>query len=85
MRSVLAEGFRHVGPLYEFNSPSEYLASLTGNLEPDPDAEVLASLGDNDRAAVFYTYHGNTIGQLFRCAKGLVHETILVFDTNKVA
>ncbi len=71
--------------MFEFSSPAEYLASLSGNLERDPNAEILASFGNGDEAAVFYSYQGNTVGQLFHCRAGQICETTLVFDTKKVA
>lgn len=84
LASVLSENFRLHGPLFDFASASEYLASLSGTLAADPDAAILASFGRGDNAAVFYTYHGNTIGQLFVCGEGRVSETTLVFDTRNV-
>ncbi len=83
--SVLSENFRLRGPLFEFDTCTDYLASLSDNLAPDPNSEILSALSKDNEAAVFFTYHGNTIGQLFRCREGRIYETILVFDTSKVA
>ena len=30
------------GPLFEFKSKQDYIASLNGNLESDPEAEILS-------------------------------------------
>lgn len=85
LESVIAENFRLQGPLLQTESKAEYLASLSGNLAPDPEAKILASFGNAEKAAVFYTYQGNTIGQLFSCSEGFVYETTLVFDSTNVA
>lgn len=82
--SLLSGQFKLKGPLFSFNSKQEYLDSLNGNLEPDPDAEILSIVGSDNEAAVFYTYKGNTIGQLFRCDEGTIYETILVFDARNI-
>lgn len=85
LESVLAENFELQGPLFKFSSPRDYLASLSENLAPDPESKILASFGRGEKAAVFYTYQGNIIGQLFVCSEKLVNETTLVFDTKNVA
>lgn len=33
------------------------------------------------QAAVFHTYRGNTIGQLYSCNEGRIGATTVVFDT----
>ena len=82
--SVIAENFRLQGPLMQTESRTEYLGALSDNLVPDPQAKILASFGNANCAAVFYTYRGNTMGQLFSCSDGRVDETTLVFDTKNV-
>jgi hypothetical protein len=80
---LLSTQFKLTGPLYEFNSKQNYLDSLEGNLDPDPDSVILSVTGNEDESAAFYTYKGNVIGQLFRCQEGKIFETLLVFDADK--
>lgn len=69
------------GPLFEFDSREAYIGSLENNLEADPNAEILSVVSNKNEAAAFYTYKGNTIGQMFWCDEGKIIETLLVFDT----
>ena len=80
LESALADDFHLRGPLFEFHSRAEYIDSLRDNLEPDSEAAVLSVLADGEEAAAFYSYKGNIIGQLFRCAEGRIKSTIIVFD-----
>ena len=80
LSSILAEDFRLSGPLFEFDSRSAYIESLAGDLELDPDAEVLSVIGAGSEAAAFYRYRGRLIGQLFKCAEERIYATVLVFD-----
>ncbi|MBX3631268.1 MAG: hypothetical protein KF908_15460 [Nitrosomonas sp.] len=82
--SLLSAQFKLKGPLFTFNTKQEYLNSLDGNLEADPDAEILSITESKDEAAAFFTYKGNIIGQLFRCNAGKIYETMLVFDTKNM-
>jgi hypothetical protein len=82
--SLLSIQFELKGPLFEFDSKQDYLDSLHGNLEADPEAEIFSVIGSADEATAFYTYRGNLIGQLFRCNEGKICETVLVFDTKKL-
>lgn len=84
LEALLPPRFRLSGPLFEFDSRAAWLDSLKGNLVADPGAEILAMAGGDDEIAAFFTYHGNTIAQLFRCDGGKIVETILVFDTARV-
>ena len=82
--AVLASDFRLSGPLFRFGSKSEYLDSLSGNLQADADSEIISILGTDTEASVFYRYHNTVIGQFFRCRNGEIFETLLVFDPSKV-
>ncbi len=83
IRSVIADDFCLRGPLFEFDSAAAYLSSLQGDLRADPRAKTVASFSNDELVAVFYTYHGNNIAQLFRCRDGKICDTTLVFDTRK--
>lgn len=85
IESVLASKFNFIGPLFQFDSKDSYIDSLRGNLDSDPDAKILSIISEENEASIFYIYLGNTIGQLFKSRDGKIYETILVFDTNKVA
>jgi hypothetical protein len=78
------QSLRLKGPLFEFNSKQGYMDSLKGNLDLDPEAEILSVIGNADEAAAFYIYKGKLIGQLFRCNEGKIVETVLVFDTKHI-
>ena len=93
---LLSTQFKLTGPLYEFNSKQDwsstsrrlqksqdYLESLEGSLDPDPESVILSVTGNEDESAAFYTYKDNVIGQLFRCQEGKIFETLLVFDADK--
>lgn len=80
LESLLATDFRLRGPLYSFNSREAYLNALDGNLDADPQAEILSVVAERNEAAAFFRYQGNIIGQLFHCAGGKIQETLLVFD-----
>ena len=82
--SLLSTQFSLKGPLFEFESKQDYIDSLDGNLEPDPEAEILSVTGDDNEATAFYRYRGNLIAQLFRCHEGKIVETVLVFDTKNM-
>ena len=43
--SLLSMQFNLKGPLFEFDSKQDYIDSLNGNLEADPDAEILSVIG----------------------------------------
>lgn len=81
LESLLAPDFCLRGPLYEFASCKSYLDSLRGNLDADPQAEILSVVAEGNEAAAFFRYQGNIIGQLFHCAGGKIQETLLVFDS----
>lgn len=83
--SLLSTQFNLKGPLFEFDSKQDYIDSLNGNLEVDPEAEILLVIGNENEATAFYKYKGNLIGQLFRCNEGKIQETVLVFDTKNIA
>lgn len=83
--AVLASDFRLSGPLFRFESKSEYLDSLIGNLQADTNAEIISILGNDVEASVFFRYHNTIIGQLFKCRNGKIFETLLVFDPRGVA
>ena len=83
--SLLSKDFRLKGPLFEFESKQDYIASLNGDLKADPEAEILSIIGNGNEVAAFYKYKGKLIAQLFRCSEGKIDETVLVFDTNKIA
>ena len=83
--SLLSIQFNLKGPFFKFDSKQEYLDSLKGNLEADPEAEILSIIGDADEATAFYKYRSNLVGQLFRCNEGKICETVLVFDTKNIA
>jgi len=83
--SLLSNDFSLKGPLFEFKSKQDYIASLDGNLEADPEAEILSIIGNKNEAAAFYKYKGKLIGQLFRCNEGKIYKTVLVFDTSTIA
>ena len=85
INSLLSTQFNLIGPLFEFKSKQEYIDSLNGNLEADPEAEVLSVIGYDNEATAFYKYRGNLIGQLFWCDEGKIIETVLVFDTKNIA
>lgn len=85
INSLLSAQFNLKGPLFEFDSKQDYIDSLYGNLEADPEAEILSVIGNTDEATVFFKYRGNLIGQLFRCNEGKIYETVLVFDTKNIA
>jgi len=85
INSLLASKFHLKGPLFEFDTKEAYIESLKGNLEADPNAEILSICSNENEVAAFFTYKGNIIGQLFRCRGGEIYETLLVFDTGKVA
>jgi len=78
--AVLASDFRLSGPLFSFESKSEYLESLSGNLQADTNAEIISILGTDTETSVFFRYHNTIIGQLFKCRNGKIFETLLVFD-----
>lgn len=78
--AVLASDFRLSGPLFQFDSKSDYLDALSENLQADANAEIISILGTDTEASVFYRYHNTLIGQLFKCRNGKISETILVFD-----
>ena len=82
--SLLSTQFKLKGPLFEFGSKQDYIDSLNGNLEADPNAEVISVIGAEEEATAFYKYKGNLIGQLFRCKDGKIHESVLVFDTKNI-
>jgi len=83
--SLLSIQFNLKGPLFEFDSKQDYIESLNGNLEADPEAEILSVIGNTEEATAFYKYRGNLIGQLFRCKEGKIYEAMLVFDTKNIA
>ncbi len=83
--SLLSIQFNLKGPLLEFDSKQEYIDSLNGNLEADPEAKIFSVIGNANEATAFYKYRGNLIGQLFRCKEGKIYETVLVFDTKNIA
>lgn len=85
LESLLSDNLRFNGPLLQCSSKSEYLAALSGNLEPDPAYTLDASFSDGDRAAAFYQYQGKSIAQLFVCNEGKIVETTVVFDSAKIA
>jgi hypothetical protein len=85
INALLSSDFQLKGPLYEFDSKQAYINSLEGNLEADANAEIISVISNDNEAAAFYRYKGNTIGQLFWCRGGEIYETLLVFDTDTVA
>ena len=79
--ALLSMQFNLKGPLFEFDSKQDYIDSLSGNLEADPEAAILSVIGNTEEATAFYYYKGNLIAQLFRCSEGKIYQSVLVFDT----
>lgn len=84
LASLLSEDFNLSGPLNVFSTRSAYLASLQGNLEADPEAEIISVVSNGQEAAACYVYKGNTIGQFFKCRNHEIHACRLVFDTARL-
>lgn len=82
--ALLSPSFHLEGPLYVFDSKQAYIKSLEGNLEADPDAEIISVISNENHAAAFFRYKGNMIGQMFWCREGKLDRTLLVFDTHQV-
>ena len=85
IESLLSEDFEFRGPLFRFSSKSGYIASLKGNLEPDPTSEIISIISSKEEASAFFTYKGNLIAQLFRCTHGKIDEVLVVFDAREIA
>jgi len=88
VEATLGEEFTLKGPLFEFDSKSDYIASLrAGGLEPGK-SEILGIADDNNSVAVFYSYKKASatmnVAQLFWFTDLRISKTLLVFDPGSV-
>lgn len=88
MGETLAPDLRLVGPLYEFESAAQYLASLHANPLETCTYELIQIAETGDNVLVFYNYRkaeeSIVIGQLFGFQEGKISEILLVFDSQRV-
>jgi hypothetical protein len=88
LREVLDPGLHFSGPLHQFESASDYLASLQETRLEKSSYELIESAESENGVLVFYQYIKPTstvlVAQLFRLHEGKINEILVVFDTGQV-
>lgn len=85
LEGMMSADLRFVGPWYRCSTRADYLQSLRRDPPAPAGFDLVSVIPDGlGTVAAFYVYRKGgaavTMGQLFRCRAGLVHEILLVFD-----
>ena len=85
LEELLHEALRFQGPLFRFNSRSDYLESLRRDPPKKSQFRVLSVTENEEEVSIYYEYGKEngflTIAQLFRFENDKISEILLVFDS----
>ena len=88
LEELLHEDLHFHGPLFRFNSLSDYLESLRRDPPKKSEFRVLSVTENEEEVSIYYEYGKEdgflTIAQLFRFESDKISEILLVFDSKGV-